>query len=404
MATQQPQIGASPFQADQDSLNRRRALLEAMQARNLQGKQGQVINGRFYGTNIADALGQIGQAWILGNKQKALDEAQSELTKRYTDSRKAATDELMQALIGGGQGPAGVSPRQAAFAAATSPFPELQKIGQDYLSAGLKAAAPGQVMIDQMGNITEPRAPAGGGQGYDTVTIGGDLYQRTATGLKKLDNAPKVNVSVNTPISMGQKAGAMEYFKGAAKKVDALGQQAAAASDIKQTIADMKQLDENGVFSNVTTGPITFMTNLGQALGVPVDASKLGNTEAFNALSIDMWQKLVSRFGGNRGVTAEEAAQIKKMVPLAASSPQARQQLYTILGGIADRQIQQYHNADKAFAAAASAEDPAVFQAGMGGVYTPVPQEPQPTVQPSPAAAVGQPISLEDYLKQFGGQ
>lgn len=394
-----------PFAVDQQALSRRSQLLDAMQAQILQSKPGFTANGRYYGPQLGDALGDIASAYIVGKKRAGLEQDQKDLTQKYLTGKNAAVQQLMSAMSGQGSG--GMDPRAAAMAAATSPYPEVAKIGQSYLSAGLKPLAPGEVTIDQFGNIRSPSMPAGpngapaSGQGYETVNIGGDLYQKTATGLKKLDNAPKINLAVHTPVQFGQKAGAETYFQTAAKKVDALGQAASTASDIKQTIADMQALDAKGVFSNVTSGPVTFLSNLGQALGVKVDTSKLSNTEAYRALSTDLWQKFVAKMGGNRGVTAEEAAQIKQMVPLAAQSPQARAQLYHIMNGIADRQIAQYHNADKAFAAAAAAGDPRVFQQGFGDVYTPEPQAPA-TVVPSSNSTT--PMSLDDYLKKHGGQ
>lgn len=395
---------STPFAVDQQALSRRSQLLDAMQAQLLQSKPGFTANGRYYGPQLGDALGDIAEGYVIGKKRDQLQSDQKDLTTKYLEGKNSAVQSLVAAMSG--QGGQGSDPRAAAFAAATSPYPEVAKIGQSYLSAGLKAVAPGEITIDQFGNIRSPVSQGGangapGAPAYETVNIGGDLYQKTATGLKKLDNAPKINVAVHTPVQFGQKAGAEQYFKNAANKVDELGKAASTASDIKQTVADMQALDAKGVFSNVTSGPVTFLTNLGQAVGVPVDASKLGNTEAYRALSTDLWQKMVAKMGGNRGVTAEEAAQIKQMVPLAAQSPQARAQLYTIMNGIADRQIAQYHNADKAFAASTAAEDPRIFQQGFGNTYTPQPQAPATVVPP---AAPASPMSLDDYLKKHGGQ
>lgn len=264
----------------------------------------------------------------------------------------------------------------------------------------LGAAAPGEVQYDKqsgrMVNLAPPVTPPGGvapgggigsglsgnaGPGWDTVKIEGDLYMRTPTGLKKLDNAPKVNVSATMA---GQKAGMEEYWKKAANHVDALGNVATQASNLKQSIAELKNLDSQGIFSNATSGPATLLTNLGQLAGVKVDTTKLGNTETYNAVTTDLWQGLVAKYGGNRGVTKEEAVEIKKMLPLAASSPQARQQLFTILDNVSNRQIQQYSNANKSFAKAVKMDDPTVFAQEIGDVYMAKPTEPNPQTPASP--------------------
>ena len=106
----------------------------------------------------------------------------------------------------------------------------------------------------------------------------------------------------------------------------------------------------------------TGLQNLAQTLGVKVDPNKLANTETYNSLITDLWQRSVSQYGGNRGVTAAEAEQIKKLTPLATSSPQAREQLFALGRSGAQRRIQAYKQANDSFAKAAAADDPRLFQ------------------------------------------
>jgi hypothetical protein len=224
-----------------------------------------------------------------------------------------------------------------------------------------------------------------GGPRPTTRTVGGDLYQQSPStgGMKKLDNAPKITTHVGVnPVIQGQKAGMQEYFKNAANQVGELGKVATQAQGNLQSIAELRNLDSQGIFSNVQTGPATFLSNLGQGLGIQVDAKKLGNTEAYNALTTELWQGLVSKYGGNRGVTQQEAVEIKKMLPLAATSPQARQQMFGILENAAKRQIQQYESANQAFAKGAKMDDPEVFANEFKGIYTPAPNQPAPVTQP----------------------
>lgn len=216
------------------------------------------------------------------------------------------------------------------------------------------------------------------GQYYVKTPSGEDLYQLEFsggqfTGSKKLDNAPRISTNTTVTTS-GPRAGVQQYFKDAAETVGKLGDQARAAEDIKTTLTRMQQLDQNGVFSNVTTGPTTFVTNLAQAAGLqvtPQNLAKLGNTETYNAVATEAWQKLVAQFGGNRGVTKEEAEQIKAILPQTKHSPQARAQLYQVLTAVADRNIARFRVSNAAFAKAVAADSPEAWATHVGETLLP---------------------------------
>lgn len=206
------------------------------------------------------------------------------------------------------------------------------------------------------------------GQYFIKTPEGEDLYQMEFVGgefrgSKKLDNAPRVttNTTLNT---QGPKAGATEYFREAGNTVSELGKQARAAQDVQQGLSILKNKDAQGVFSNVTTGAATFMTSLAQIAGVPLSQQqidKLGNTEAYNSTATEMWQKLISQFGGNRGITQQEAEQIKTILPQTKHSPQARQQLYQILDMAATRSISRFRVSNAAFVKALKSDDPEIW-------------------------------------------
>ena len=82
----------------------------------------------------------------------------------------------------------------------------------------LKNVSPGPLM-DQSGNFVNPTSIQPGA-GPEYKNIGGDLYEVTPSGSRKLDNAPKVNtnVSINTPQNHGLK----EYFGNANKSLEDL--------------------------------------------------------------------------------------------------------------------------------------------------------------------------------------
>lgn len=390
------------FETEADAIKRKQAIADAMQASALRPlDMPQQPGVKLSGLSV---LAKMLEGYTAGKRQEALKTERSELAKRYGDELRSGMESYYKTLEGYEEPSMALAPnadgspqmakvpgnrRKAIFDALASNHPVLRDLAMSQLKEQQKPAE-----LKEVGGVVYDPATREivslGGPRPTQKEFGGDLYElNPSTGQwKKLDNAAKVttNLSVGGPVVQGQKAGMAEYFKGAAAQVQALGERARSASDIKQTLAEMKNLDAQGIFSNVTTGPATFLNNLGQVAGVKVDSTKLGNTEAYNALATDLWQGLVSKFGGNRGVTKEESEQIRKMLPLAANSPQARQQLFSILNNVADRQIVQFQNANKTFARSALQEDPTIFAEGFGETYLPEPQAPQ-TV--TPAAGTG---------------
>lgn len=398
------------YSADSASLQRRRKVLEAMAGESLRPMEMPTQPGATVSPFAALLPALKFMAGQAAEKNHQADEA------KFAENSRNAVAEAMakfQTTSQGGEGVPG-DPRKAIMEAMASDHPDIKSFGQkqwENLEKGRLQPKDLAAYANPADVLKSPENPGGwapkselgevGGIVYDknsrnvvtlggpkptTETINGDLYETSpSTGAKKkLDNAPKVSVGVSpTIINAGQKKGMETYWDNAAKKVDELGKVATSASNNKQTLAELRNLDSQGIFSNATTGPATFLNNLGQAVGVQVDTTKLGNTEAYNALTTDLWQGLVSKFGGNRGVTKEEAAEIKKMLPLAANSPQARQQLFTILDRAADRQIQQYQYADSAFAEAVQLDDPRHFSQKIQGIYVPEPSAPAPVTQPA---------------------
>lgn len=258
----------------------------------------------------------------------------------------------------------------------------------------------GQVFNAREGNPLQHM----GGQQYAEPFRGpdGELYQNAMFGgkIEALNKAPKVNVGGTT--IAGQKAGSEAFFKHAAEQVHGLGQQAYAAQQSLESLSNLQRMEQEGIFSNVTTGPAEWLTNFGQALGVNVDASKLGNTTAFNAEINKLWTQAVSQAGGARGLTEKETAEIKKMLPLAASSPEARAIITRNMVAASQRQIAQYNQANEAFARAVQADDPTVWSSAMKGVYlAPNVNVPKPAATAPKAAPIGGGQTWNPQTKRF---
>lgn len=272
----------------------------------------------------------------------------------------------------------------------------------------LQTVTPGHPLMNKdSGQIVTPYVQPGAAPTLEKID--GNLYQRTATGLDQINKAPTTTVStnvVNGPAQHGMK----EFFGQAAKKVAALGDEARGATNTLRSINELKQLEKSGIFSNATSSPATFVSNLAQAFGMPISddmAKRLGGTESYNAAVTDLWQTLVSKYGGNRGVTKEEAEQIKNILPRASHSPEGRMFIMETLERAANRQLQDYQKANKSFAKAAQTNDLTELADTMSEVFIPNSEN---TIAPSrhipndtdAGNSVNKPMELEDYLKKIG--
>lgn len=222
-------------------------------------------------------------------------------------------------------------------------------------------------------------------------------YQRNLRSgeLKKLDNAPKISTTVNSQsIMKGPAAGAEKTFELAAKTVSELGDKARAAQKVTEQVQRLKAIEATGVFSNATTGVQTFMTNLAQAVGVTLSPEKikaLANSENFQSIATDMWQQVISQLGGNRNVTAPEAERIEQIIPQLRTSPQARAELYGIMNNMAERDMNRFKVANKAYTEALTAGDPSIWQRQFEQVM--LPQAEGPGVIPKAVEEVTDAIS-----------
>jgi len=267
----------------------------------------------------------------------------------------------------------------------------------------LKTVEPGKPLLDQGGNIVNP-ASVQPGAAPNYQTINGDLYGVTQTGMDQINKAPRVNtnVSINTPQNHGLK----EYFGNANKSLEDLKGKATGAVNTLRALNELKSMEDSGIFSNVTSGPSTFVANLAQAFGMPISdemAKKLGSTESYNAAATDLWQTLVSKYGGNRGVTKEESEQIKKILPLASNSPEARKFIIDTLSRAANRQINDFSTANQAFAEAVQNNDISKLAPIMERVMVPNQTDTRvPAEAPINQSPTGQIPKFEDLIKQRG--
>lgn len=435
--------------AQREALARRQKLLDAMSAGNMQAP----IVGN---TGLGQALAKIGTTFLLMKAGEKNDAASAENSKAYQSglgqelsnymARHSGTpgqtllDDQAANLMFNDQDPGKLAepvkadPRAAVVAALTSRFPEMQRLGQTEFSqltkreqplsqkdilglsgfdpqSRLLAAlsgdptklAPEKEFMNVDGRVVDKRNPTQIAADYRETfgpkyILNGDVYQDDSRGKSaKLDNAPKVTVNNSTNVmTAGQKAGMEQWAKGAANTVEKLGEQARSAVGALTSLDQLEKLSNAGTFTGPTSGGAMWLGQLANAAGMKVDANKLSNSEAFNSIAADAAQKIIGQYGGNRGVTKEEAEQIRMIVPQLTHSPQARQQLSGILRGMAQRSVDDYQKANAAFNSAIKADDPTLFNFGP----TMLPNTQPVPAQPAPQAGSGAaPISLEQYLR-----
>ncbi len=445
------------FLGAQDELNRKKAFAQLLMQRATTTPQGQMVSGHFVAPSVAAQLQPLISAFMgnrmqeqIGADTKNLQQMHGQQLRKeletYFPTREGApgqtmTDAQAGDLLNNDQNvqladPVKADPRKAAILALTSQLPEMQEIGKADI-AGMakqenetfstpttfKDPTTGKLVTALIGNRGNVRpitnlAPAPDSMNVDGRVVdkhdptqviadyreefgqpyqrGGDWYQKDSRGKEyKLDNAPNVKVSVGGPIIKGQNAGMETWAKVAGERVGKSGEQAQNAVNLVGTLQQLSKLSDSGVFNGPASGAATWLGGLLQSAGMPADTSKVANSQSYNATAKEAVQQLIGQYGGNRGITAEEAAQLQVVIPQLDHSPDARRQLTAILTNVANRRVQDYRTASHNYGKALKADDPELFD--MTDVMLPN-SEPL-----APANGGGSVMTLDQYIKAKTG-
>lgn len=255
----------------------------------------------------------------------------------------------------------------------------------------LKTLTPGAPVIDESGTMVVPNAAPGAAPTQEM--IGGDMYQRSPTGLDQINKAPRVtntsNVSVNMP------AGETEFDKTLGKsqaKVlsDALGTREMQVDGLNATKKGLELL-EKGIHSGA-------LANLAQGLDkasiavFKTDPEKAARTEQFISHIGDIVIPGLKAFGGSD--TVEEMKYLQRIS--AGDITMEPTAMKEVLKSIDTKIRRKIANGDKAVEAYKSR--------GLSlptlddGVKSELP-EPH---KPSSSGGSGGKMSLDDYLKSKG--
>lgn len=434
------------YDIEQQNLARRQQIAEAMQQGAL-APMGptEVVSGMAVRRSPLEGIAKILQAYMASKSMGKVREDQVALGNRYREDLKTGMSQFMEGMnaqpgqptaiedeSGGHTGPAmtpvdvQAAKRSAILNAIASNHPVLQQLGMSQMNqlgkdrltmkdvfdkadpttqqrlaqqSGIEFTPARQKPLEVNGMLIDPtslKVLKAEGEPPKHIQLNGDYYEiNPTTGqYKKLDNAPKL--SINGPLATanaGQKKGMETIFSKASDHVAKLGETAAASTELKQSLAELRNLESQGINSGVVAPAQTWVQNFAQSVGIPLSpeqTAKLGSSEGFNSVATQLWQNVISKSGGNRGVTKEEAAELKNITPQLANSPQARVRMMAILERAADRSIAQHKTAHTALMRAIQADDATQIPPELFSAFAPEPTTPQPATQPGPQA--GKPI------------
>jgi len=428
--------------AQQEALARRQKIAEAMFQAQMQ-QQAPSGNAGWLSV-LAKALG----GYMYGRQEQDNAKQQTELRGQYSEGLQQEMQRYLAQRDGGmmqppgppteeGQYPSPIqqkgNPREAIVTAMASRYPEMQNIGKmDFQGLSKQSLTPKDILslngFDPKSRVAA--AMAGGdisqltpegkehvvdgriiktGASDKPVVVGdyrtkwgpnqvvnGEVVQYDETGKahQVANRPPSISVS-NTPILHGQKAGYDEAFKRGAARVDELGKTAQASVQLVGTLDQLQRLDKGGVFNGPTSSAAAWLGNLAAASGMKIDTNQIANTDAYNSIAKEAVQQLIGQYGGNRGVTKEEAAQIQAVIPQLSTNPQSRATLTAILKNVAQRKVQEFNTAQTAYKQALTEQDPSRLDFG------PVNLPDQTPVTPVPAnPAAGRVMSLDEWLRK----
>lgn len=430
------------FEIEADALKRKQAIADAMQQSALAPLQLPTQSGvKLSGVNV---LAKLLEGYVAGKSSEAVKGERTALAQRYGDELRSGMEQFYKtsqgydapslAMVPGPDGTPQIvkvpgDRKKAIFDALASNHPVLRDLAmtqlkeegknqltpKDLLAIStpesvlantnnpaawkpkreLKAVAPGEVLLDSSGNFATPGNP-GGTPPWQTTKIAGDLYQQSATGLKKLDNAPKVtnNISLN-PVMKGESKFMEQLGEDTGKMVTAarqakqLGQQTLVMAD------RLMQLQRKGVFTGPTANIAVAASALADTLKLPGVREKLASSEEFKSLIGKQAAAALSGPGGAK-MTDKDMELFLSQYPQLTNSSVGIPAIIQAVTTAAQQQIgyanQVEVNLRKNYPEAARLWDVAPTNVDF------------PISANAGGSGPGNPIPLDQYLQNFGGR
>lgn len=405
----------------QDEWKRRQAIIDAMGGQAMQAPQGRQAGRLFVAPSPLEGIAKVFQAYMANKGETELKGEKTTAREAYdADTRKA-----LEAYTSGRQ----TDPRQAAIQAVMSQDPRLQSLGQGDLAAAAKGAIQPADLLKYQDPTKIPQLLGQGAAGFSpkrevktlgdvafdpnsletlqlggpqptTTSIGGDLYQRSPTtgGLKKLDNATKVNVSPRISISTKGEGKFLETL--GAKQAEAVvaAQQAKQQGQQSIVMADrMEELLTQGIFTGPTANLAMTAGALSQALGMPGVRESLARSEEFRGLMGKQAAQALTGPGGAK-MTDKDMELFLSQFPQLTSSPAGIQ---AVIKSVRDSAQKNIDYADKVNANISEAFPEAGRLMSVTPATEAFPTTPQGGGQQGPGGKV---MSLDEYLQGKGAR
>lgn len=155
---------------------------------------------------------------------------------------------------------------------------------------------------------------------------------------KATTSTPAAVVNLDTK---GSQLGQELYIK----KIDALSTPATNANRIINQVGAMEDATKKGTFTGAMAPNAVGAAQFLSSFGIDVKPDILANSRTFQAASNQLVLDFMASNGGARGFTEKETAILQDAFPKIVDSPQARQQIATLLRNRAKKDVTDYNQA-----------------------------------------------------------
>lgn len=129
------------------------------------------------------------------------------------------------------------------------------------------------------------------------------------------------------------------------KKIDTLSTPATNANRIINQVGAMEDATKKGTFTGAMAPNAVGAAQFLSSFGIDVKPDILANSRAFQAASNQLVLDFMASNGGARGFTEKETAILQDAFPKIVDSPEARQQIATLLRNRAKKDVADYNQA-----------------------------------------------------------
>lgn len=405
-----PMMPTYDFETEADAIKRKQAIADAMQQSALAPLQLPTQPGvKLSGVNV---LAKLLEGYVAGKKSDEAKADRAALSQRYGDELKSGMEQYYKTMQG-------YEAPSMALAPHEDGTPQMVKVPGDPRKAVMEALASNHPVLrelamsqlKEMDKPTELKEVGGvvydpktremvrlGGAAPERKTVNGDLYEMNpSTGQwKKLDNGTKISLSnIGNPVVKGQNAGIEAWSKEAAATVSELATSARQSVKLKSQLNQLEALTQGGTAAGPMADAIVFLDGLAKQAGIPVNPTKLNNSQTFNSVATQAWAALMQQNGGARGLVKEESEKLAQSLPALTQRPEGRAQIIAVLRQAADQNIADAATASKQYARALQTGNLEEFTYGLSATQLPQSSATPPAVG---GVAPGSPkrVRLED--------